>query len=113
MSDSPLNNPPRPPPPQLSNITRRFHSHRNMGLNKPIPSDANIPPVIGEHCYYHSPKTDFIHNDTTSYICKIRLESGDIIKPAVHYSLPENHGSVPFITYHGTLESIELVLGNY
>jgi len=80
------------------------------GLNKPIPSAANIPPVIGEHCYYHSTKNKFILNDTTSYLCKIRLESDDIIELAVHYSLPENHGSAPFITYQGTLESIKQVL---
>jgi hypothetical protein len=75
-----------------------------------FPKNANIPPIVGEYCYYHADDTNIrkglnlhkpIHDDngygTSNYICEIDGQKGDM---CVHYSLPDNLGSRPWVSCH-------------
>ena len=85
-----------------------------------FPKNANIPPVIGEYSYYHAEDAKIKYNSnkhiikydknghgTNTYLCDIKDDNGIIHTGClVHYSLPENVGSQPWITCMGTIEKI-------
>jgi len=96
-------------------------------LDIPIPLNVNIPPKIGEVCYFHSSdvknmslktavKNQTLYSGThgsSYYICLIRCPDGELRERAVHYSTPEDSGSKPYITrQEGVLESIKTELNN-
>lgn len=76
---------------------------------KPFPAEANIPPIIGQYGYYHCLDQNSFKEKSPHWICALRHKDPTIPKQivAVHYSLEEARGSLPFIYEHeGVLTEI-------
>ena len=84
-----------------------------------FPPGANTPPVVGEYAYYHAPNNNSFINikefRNPHWICELTLPDGSKVEGcAVHYSLPEAKGCVPFITQHeGVISQIIKIVGKF
>ena len=70
-----------------------------------IPTNAHVPPVVGEYAYFSSK----LNYDCPNYYCTIySSDNTETYQRSVSYSMSENITEfIPFTTNHGKIKSID------
>ena len=78
-----------------------------MPTNNIYPPGHQVPPVVGEYCYYDSR----IKNTQSKYYCTlISNDNSETIQRSVNFSMSKNLTEfIPFITNQGKIISIDHV----